>query len=202
MDFRPFSGILPFSPFPLSRHIRGLTRNIPERVRDTSRNCSKKKETPWFGKPTDRFTFSGPQQGLWPIAERGHVKTVRKCQDEYRRFSTIFAQGKNCQKRVKHQGRKRNPNPNFLVRISSGGMGVFHVKGWGAKKVWYALRNPGKPNFLVGYPGILVGPAKSEKKNCVQFLALNIFQRFSTILARHQNFPAPFHWARRFTFSQ
>ena len=29
------------------------------------------------------------------------------------------------------QGRNRNPNPNFLVRISSGGVGVFHVKGWG-----------------------------------------------------------------------
>ena len=32
------------------------------------------------------------------------------------------------------QGRKRNnPNPNFLVRIFSGGVGVFHVKGWGPK---------------------------------------------------------------------
>ena len=30
-------------------------------------------------------------------------------------------------------GKERNPNPNFLVRISSGGVGVFHVKGWGAK---------------------------------------------------------------------
>ena len=32
------------------------------------------------------------------------------------------------------QGRKRNPNPNFLVQISLGGAGVFHVKGWGPKK--------------------------------------------------------------------
>ena len=31
------------------------------------------------------------------------------------------------------QGRKRIPNPNFLVWISSGGVGVFHVKGWGPK---------------------------------------------------------------------
>ena len=30
-------------------------------------------------------------------------------------------------------GKKRNPNPNFLVRMSSGGVGVFHVKGWGPK---------------------------------------------------------------------
>ena len=31
------------------------------------------------------------------------------------------------------QGRKRNPNPNFLVRISSGGVGVFRANGWGPK---------------------------------------------------------------------
>ena len=27
-----------------------------------------------------------------------------------------------------------NPNPNLSVRISSGGAGVFHVKGWGPKR--------------------------------------------------------------------
>ena len=31
------------------------------------------------------------------------------------------------------QGRRKNPNPNCLVRIFSGGVGVFHVKGWGPK---------------------------------------------------------------------
>ena len=31
-----------------------------------------------------------------------------------------------------NQGRKRNLNPNFLVRISLGG-GGFHTKGWGPK---------------------------------------------------------------------
>ena len=31
------------------------------------------------------------------------------------------------------QGRKMNPNPNFLVRIFSGGVGVFRVKGWAPK---------------------------------------------------------------------
>ena len=31
------------------------------------------------------------------------------------------------------QARERNPNPKFLVRMSSGGVGVFHVKGWGPK---------------------------------------------------------------------
>ena len=67
-----------------------------------------------------------------------------------------------------YQGRKRNLNPNFLVWISLGGVGVFHVKGWGPK-VRYVLRNPGKPNFLAGYPGILPGwePEKFEKKKFV-----------------------------------
>ena len=31
------------------------------------------------------------------------------------------------------QGRKGNPNLNFLVRIFSGGVGVFHLKDWGPK---------------------------------------------------------------------
>ena len=30
-----------------------------------------------------------------------------------------------------YQERKRNPKPNFLIQIFSGGVGVFHVKGWG-----------------------------------------------------------------------
>ena len=58
------------------------------------------------------------------------------------------------------QGRNRSPNPNFLVRISSGGVGVFHVKGCGPK----CLVCPSKPmetklfggrprDFLTGYPG-------------------------------------------------
>ena len=38
-----------------------------------------------------------------------------------------------------NQARKRKPNPNFWVRISSGGVGVFHVKG-GGRKVRYVPR--------------------------------------------------------------
>ena len=59
-----------------------------------------------------------------------------------------------------YQGRKRNPNLNFLVRIFSGGVGVFHVKGWGPKssvcpskpretKLFWR----GIPGFSPGYPG-------------------------------------------------
>ena len=68
-----------------------------------------------------------------------------------------------------NQARKRNPNPNFLVQISSGRVGVFHVNGVGAKKVRYVLRISGKRNSLAGYPGtfarIFLGCPKSLRKN-------------------------------------
>ena len=62
------------------------------------------------------------------------------------------------------QGRKRNLNPNFLVRISSGGVGVFHARGWGPKS---SLR-PSKPRetkLLAGYPGILAGISRVSPKS-------------------------------------
>ena len=73
----------------------------------------------------------------------------------------------------KIQARKRNPNPNFLVWIFSGGWGSSTWRG-GGQKVRYVLRNPGKPNFWAGYPGILPGYLGGalkvwEKKVCVQF---------------------------------
>ena len=66
------------------------------------------------------------------------------------------------------QGRKRKPNPNFLVRISSGGVGVFHVKGWGPKSSVCPLK-PGEielfwrdiPGFCRDNPEV---PEKFEKK--------------------------------------
>ena len=63
----------------------------------------------------------------------------------------------------KCQGRERNPNTNFLVRISSGGVVVFHMKGWGPKssvcpsKQKNKKKQKIKPNFLAGYPGIVAG---------------------------------------------
>ena len=51
------------------------------------------------------------------------------------------------------QGRKRNPNPNFWVRISSGGVGVFHVKGWGAKKLDMCLETQEIKLFWRDIPG-------------------------------------------------
>ena len=69
----------------------------------------------------------------------------------------------------KCQGRKRNPNPNFLVRIFSGGVGVFHVNGWGPRSSVCPLK-PGKskffgrdiPEFCRDIPA---APEKFEKKS-------------------------------------
>ena len=68
----------------------------------------------------------------------------------------------------KVQARERNPNLNFLVRICSGGVGVFHVKGWGPKSS-VCPSKPGKPNlFWRDIPEfwwhIPEAPEKFEKK--------------------------------------
>ena len=47
------------------------------------------------------------------------------------------------------QGRKRNPNPNCLVRVFSGGVGVFHVNEWGPKSS-VCPSKPGKSTFWGG----------------------------------------------------
>ena len=74
------------------------------------------------------------------------------------------------------QGRKKEPKPKLLVRISSGGVGVFHVNGVGPKSsVW-----PSKPresklfggisrDFCRDIPG---APEKFEKIKHVQFRPL------------------------------
>ena len=61
------------------------------------------------------------------------------------------------------QARKRNPNPNFWVRISSSEVGVFHVKGRGPK-VRYGPRNQENQTLLAGYPGILPGYPGGARK--------------------------------------
>ena len=68
------------------------------------------------------------------------------------------------------QGRKRNPNPNLLVRIFSGGVGVFHVKGWGPKSSVCPSKPREKlfwrdiPGFCWDTPGV---PEKFEEKRFV-----------------------------------
>ena len=73
------------------------------------------------------------------------------------------------------QSRRRSTNPNFWVRISSGGVGVFHMKGWGPKNS-VCPRNQRKQIFWRDISGfcrdVLGVPEKFEKK-CVQFLAPN-----------------------------
>ena len=72
-----------------------------------------------------------------------------------------------------NQGRKRNPNTNFLVRILSGGVGVFHVKGWGPK----SSGCPSKPREIKLFGGIFrdfAGTSRAcskslRKKVCVHF---------------------------------
>ena len=69
--------------------------------------------------------------------------------------------------------RKRNRSPNFLVRISSGWLGVFHMKGWGPKSSVCSSKR--RETKLFG--GIsrefcrdISGSPKNLSKNvCVQF---------------------------------
>ena len=62
-----------------------------------------------------------------------------------------------------YQARKRNPNLNFF-----GGVGVFHMKGWGGQKVRYVPRNQGKQAFWRDISGfcwdIPAVPERFEKK--------------------------------------
>ena len=79
----------------------------------------------------------------------------------------------DCQK-VDVQARKTNPNLNFGTRTFSGGVGVFHTKGWGPKSS-VCPSKPGKSNFFGGisrdFAGISRGRPKSlgKKKVWVQF---------------------------------
>ena len=56
-------------------------------------------------------------------------------------------------------------NMQFLEGISSGGVGVFHVKGGGgAKKFGMSLETQENQTFWAGYPGILAGyPGGAQK---------------------------------------
>ena len=80
----------------------------------------------------------------------------------------------------KFQGRKSNPNLNNLVRIFSGGLGFFHVKGWRPKSSVRPSK-PGKPKFLGGISRNFArmsrkSPKGLRKKNFVfNFWPLKLF---------------------------
>ena len=83
-----------------------------------------------------------------------------------------------------NRGRKRNPSPNFWVRISPGGVGVFHVKGGGPKSS-VCPSKPGKSNFFGGISRDCAWisrrrPENLEKKVCIQFS----FPRKSQVIPR------------------
>ena len=54
------------------------------------------------------------------------------------------------------QARKKEHKPKFLSPDIFGGVGVFHVKGWGPKSS-VCPSKPGKSNFFGGISGILPG---------------------------------------------
>ena len=74
---------------------------------------------------------------------------------------------------------------HLWVRIFSGGLGVFHVLGWGPKSS-VCPSKPGKSNLLGGiFPGILPGyPGGArkvwERKVCVKFLAPILAKKIKT----------------------
>ena len=64
-----------------------------------------------------------------------------------------------------NQVRKRNQNPNFLVRIFSSGVQVFHVKGWGPKSSVCPSKT-GKSNVLGGISRDFAGISRGARKIC------------------------------------
>ena len=67
---------------------------------------------------------------------------------------------------------KRNPNLNFLVRIFSGRVGVFHVKGWGAEKFGMSLEARETKLFWQAIPGFCrdIRGARKKKSLCSIFV--------------------------------
>ena len=88
-------------------------------------------------------------QSLGAEAPPQHTKT--RC----RIAQSVLLRAQRKSKRLHTQARKRSINPNVSVRISSGGVRVFHMKGGEGTKTLYAPRNPGKPNLWAGCPRIL-----------------------------------------------
>ena len=90
---------------------------------------------------------------------------------------------------------KGYPYPHFWVRISSGGVGVFHMQGWGPKSS-VCPSKPGNPNLFDGISRNFarisrLSPKSLRKtKNCVQFSSpISVSgERFSL------NRPPPWGW--------
>ena len=74
------------------------------------------------------------------------------------------------------QAREKSTNPNFRVRIFSGGVGVFHVKGWGPKSS-ICPSKPGKSNFFGGISQDFAGISPKCPKSLRKRSLCSIFGR-------------------------
>ena len=84
------------------------------------------------------------------------VGAVKKVEKEEKGKSGKFPKSprtnrknRESSKKGQKSGKKKEPKPNFLVRIFSSGVRVFHVNGWGPKSS-ICPSKPGKSNFLGG----------------------------------------------------
>ena len=77
---------------------------------------------------------------------------------------------KNFKKKARKSGTKKEPKPKLLSPIFSGGVGVFHVKGWGPKSS-VCPSKPRESNFFGGisrdFAGISRKRPKSLRKKCL-----------------------------------
>ena len=119
-----------------------------------------------YGEPGDQHWMSAGHTTSFMM----HKLAALVCQG--RRSRAVSQRSKNRKvsvtpPRSNFQARKTNPNLNFWARIFSGGVGVFHTKGWGPKSS-VCPSKPGKSNFLGGisrdFAGISRGCPKSLRK--------------------------------------
>ena len=124
------------------------------------------------------FSPLAPFRPLFPLKSRAGTKKEQPKEEVLGRIS-LRTSGQKLRSGPPNPGkqafwdgpaRKKNPNPNFLVRIFSGGVGVFHVKGWGPKSS-VCPSKPRESNFFGGisrdFAGISRKRPKSLRKKCL-----------------------------------
>ena len=117
----------------------------------------------------ERWRWRGERRTGRSAARRGEEEQ-EKCEKECGSF----------------QARKRNPNPNYLVRISSGGVGVFHAEGVGAKKFGMSFETQGNQTFWRDIPGFLAGISRRRPKSLRTKSSCSIFGPYP--LTQHRKY--------------
>ena len=112
----------------------------------------------------------------------------------YESYANALPRDQNINRASLYDGlfrKKTNPNPNFLVRICSGGVGVFHVKGCGPKSSAFPSK-PRKTKLLARisrvfarYPGV---PEEFENLVNLFHIILARISGFSSLSQRRQCF--------------